>query len=99
MDLELTGKRALVTGATRGIRRAIAGRLAPGGRARAVRARYAEAVATAAEEMRAGGVTVHAQAVDVTDGPALERFVAGAGEALGGLDPLGANAGRSRRRA
>src|ERR1700754_3926555 len=95
MDLELTGRRALVTGATRGIGRAIAERLADEGCALAICARNADAVKTTAEEIGARGVTVHAQAVDVTDGPSLERFVAAAGEALGGLDLLVANAGGS----
>jgi 3-oxoacyl-[acyl-carrier protein] reductase len=93
MDLELTGRRALITGATRGIGRAIAERLAAEGCALAICARDAAELARAADELGAGGVTVHAAAVDVTDGPALERFVAEAGEALGGLDLLVANAG------
>jgi 3-oxoacyl-[acyl-carrier protein] reductase len=95
MDLELTGKRALVTGATRGIGRAIAERLADEGCALAICARDADAVEAAAEQLRARGVTVHADAVDITDTTALERFVADAGVALGGLDLLVANAGGS----
>ena len=38
---------------------------------------------------------MHGDAVDVTDAGALERFVAAAGDALGGLDLLVANAGGS----
>jgi len=95
MDLELTGKRALVTGSTRGIGRAIAERLAEEGCALAICARDAVAVEAAAGELRARGVTVHAGAVDITDATALERFVADAGVALGGLDLLVANAGGS----
>jgi NAD(P)-dependent dehydrogenase (short-subunit alcohol dehydrogenase family) len=93
MDLELTGKRALVTGATRGIGRAIAERLAQEGCALAICARDAEAVERAAAEIGARGTTVHHGAVDVTDTAGLERFVAEAGEALGGLDLVVANAG------
>src|SRR3954451_11557175 len=96
MDLELNGRRALATGATRGIGRAIAERLAAEGCALAICARDGDAVDRAAAELRRdGGVTVHSVAVDVTDAPALERFVAGAGDALGGLDLLVANAGGS----
>jgi 3-oxoacyl-[acyl-carrier protein] reductase len=93
MDLELTGRRALITGATRGIGRAIAERLAAEGCALAICARDEDELARAADELRGRGVTVHTGAVDVTDAPALERFVAEAGEALGGLDLLVANAG------
>lgn len=93
MDLELTGKRALVTGATRGLGRAIAARLAEEGCALAICARDPDEVERAAEELRSRGVAVHAGAVDITDAGALERFVAAAGETLGGLDLLVANAG------
>jgi 3-oxoacyl-[acyl-carrier protein] reductase len=93
MDLELTGKRALVTGATRGIGRAIAGRLAAEGCALAICARDGDEVERAAAELGDGGATVHGAPVDVTDAQALERFVVDAGDALGGLDLLVANAG------
>src|SRR4051794_12930549 len=96
MDLELNGKRALVTGATRGIGRAIAERLAAEGCGLAICARDGDAVDRAAAELRRDrGLTVYGGAVDVTDAGALERFVAGAGDALGGLDLLVANAGGS----
>src|SRR4051812_13349309 len=95
MDLELAGKRALVTGATRGIGRAIAERLAAEGCALAICARNGGEVERAAGELRQNGAAVHGAAVDVTDAPALERFVAQAGDALGGLDLLVANAGGS----
>ncbi len=95
MDLELTGKRALVTGATRGLGRAIAERLADEGCALGICARDEIEVERAAADLRARGVTVHDDALDITDAGALEGFVAGAGEALGGLDLLVANAGGS----
>jgi 3-oxoacyl-[acyl-carrier protein] reductase len=95
MDLELTGKRALVTGATRGIGRAIAERLTSEGCPLAICARGGDEVERAAGELRGRGVAVHAAAVDVTDAPALERFVADAGQARGGLELLVANAGGS----
>jgi 3-oxoacyl-[acyl-carrier protein] reductase len=95
MDLGLNGKRALVTGATRGLGRAIAERLADEGCALAICARDRDELERAAGELRDRGVSVHAAALDVTDAPALERFVAQAGDAPGGLDFLVANAGGS----
>jgi 3-oxoacyl-[acyl-carrier protein] reductase len=95
MDLELSGRRALVTGATRGIGRAIAERLAAEGCALAICARDGAEVERVATGLQAQGVAVHGAAVDVTDAAALERFVAAAGDALGGLDLLVANAGGS----
>jgi NAD(P)-dependent dehydrogenase (short-subunit alcohol dehydrogenase family) len=95
MDLELTGKRALVTGGTRGLGRAIAERLAAEGCALAICARDGDEVEHAAAELRDRGAAVHGAPLDVTDAPALERFVADAGDVLGGLDLLVANAGGS----
>ena len=95
MDLGLNGKRALVTGATRGLGRAIAERLADEGCALAICARDRDEIERAAGELRDRGVSVHAAALDVTDAPALERFVAQAGDAPSGLDFLVANAGGS----
>ncbi len=92
MDLDLRGKRALVTGGTRGIGRAIVERLLEEGCAVALCARTSEVVEQAVAELSSRG-TVHGGAVDVTDDAALEAFVAEAAEALGGLDLLVANAG------
>jgi 3-oxoacyl-[acyl-carrier protein] reductase len=94
MDLELTGRVALVTGASRGLGRAIARRLAAEGCALAVCARGAAALDEVAAELRAAGAPdVFAGPVDVLDEAELERFVADAAAALGGLDAAVANAG------
>jgi hypothetical protein len=70
MDLELTGKRALVTGATRGTRPR--DRRAPGVRGlRAVCARDAGEVERTAAALRDRDVAVHGDAVDVTDAATL----------------------------
>ena len=92
MDLQLKGKAAVVTGATRGIGRAIAELLAEEGVHVAVCARNAEQVAEAVRALEAKGVKAFGQVVDIADGPALKGFVTAAAEALGGLDILVSNA-------
>ncbi len=92
MDLHLKGKRALVTGGTRGIGRAIALGLAAEGCDVAVCARNAEGVKETVAALRAAEVSAYGEALDVSDGTALERFVDRAAALLGGLDILVCNA-------
>lgn len=87
MDLQLRGRRALVTGGTRGIGRGIVERLVEEGCAVALCAR-GDVEAAVAETGAAFGASV-----DVTDDAALGRFVDDAAAALGGLDLVVANAG------
>lgn len=89
MDLGLNGKRALVTGSTKGIGRAIAEALLAEGASVAICARDADGVAAAVSELQAvagEGTTVFGAAVDAKDADSLTAFVADATEALGGLD-------------
>jgi len=83
MDLQLNGRKALVTGASRGIERAIAIELAREGCDLALCARGTEALEALAKEL---GGTVYTQAVDVADEQAVAGFVDTAAEQLSGLD-------------
>jgi NAD(P)-dependent dehydrogenase (short-subunit alcohol dehydrogenase family) len=92
MDLGLSGKKVLVTAATRGIGLAIARAFADEGADVALCARGAGGLESARKELEARGARVFAEAVDVADGAALRAFVAKAGAALGGLDVFVSNA-------
>src|SRR5262249_5612775 len=59
----------------------------------AVCARNADQVAGTVAELKAMGVKATGASVDVTDGAALKSWIAGAAEALGGIDMLFSNAG------
>lgn len=92
MDLQLKGKNAVVTGASRGIGWSIAECLADEGANVAICARNPAQVADAVRQLEAKGVKAFGQAVDIADGPAIKAFVTAAGEALGGIDVLVSNA-------
>jgi 3-oxoacyl-[acyl-carrier protein] reductase len=92
MDLQLKGKTAIVTGATRGIGRAIAEAFADEGANVAICARNADQVAETVKALEAKGVKAFGQTLDIKDGPALKAFVGAAAEALGGVDILVSNA-------
>ena len=91
MDLQLKGQRALVTGGSRGIGRAIAEALADEGCNIAICARGEDGVNSAVESLSAKGVTAIGQAVDVGDGDALKAWVETSTDALGGIDILVSN--------
>ena len=95
MDLELRGKAALVTGASRGIGQAIALALAREGCDVALVARGADALRDAEREVAALGVRATAIVADVTVLADVERMVRDAAETLGRIDILVNNAGGS----
>jgi NAD(P)-dependent dehydrogenase (short-subunit alcohol dehydrogenase family) len=86
VDLGLVGKKALVTGATKGIGRAIVELLLAEGAAVALCARNAEEVDKAVAELSANGGTVFGATADAADSDSLRAFIAAAIEQLGGLD-------------
>ena len=90
MDLELKGKRALVTGGSKGIGKACAQVLAEEGCAVTIVSRDGAALAAAAADIRAKtGVEVQWKAADLSQRGVAEALAAGAGE----LDVLVNNAG------
>lgn len=95
--MKLEGKKALVTGASRGIGRAIALAYATEGADVAVTGRNMATLEPVAAEIRAMGRKAVAMAWDVSEVKGMGDRLAETAERLGGLDILVNNAGALRR--
>jgi 3-oxoacyl-[acyl-carrier protein] reductase len=95
MDFGLRGRKAIVTGGSKGLGRAIADELAREGCDVAICARNAKEVAEAVEAVRSRGTTVFGETCDVTVPDQVVSFVARCADELGAIDILVNNAGRA----
>ena len=102
MDLGLAGRRAIVTGGSKGLGKAIAAELLAEGASVAICSRHADELETTAAELAkvaasgAGSPALVAMPCDVTDPDQVAAFTEAAVTALGGLDILVNNAGGAR---
>jgi len=88
VDLGLAGRRALVTGSSKGIGKAIAAALAAEGARVTICARGADALGEAEAELRRAGADVRAVAADLTTDDGVERVWRAHCDAFGGADVL-----------
>ncbi len=86
MDLGLRGKKAIVTGATKGIGRAIAELFAQEGADVGLCARTGDEVEVAVRALKATGINAVGEAVNVRDGEAYKAWLERTAQALGGCD-------------
>jgi 3-oxoacyl-[acyl-carrier protein] reductase len=99
VDLGLAGRRAIVTGGSKGLGKAIAAELMAEGTSVVICSRHATELEEAAAELTkaaSGSAQVIAMSCDVTSPDQVSTFVAAAVSALGGLDILVNNAGGAR---
>jgi 3-oxoacyl-[acyl-carrier protein] reductase len=91
MDLGLKGLKAIVTGGTKGIGRAISQTLAKEGTHIAFCARNTAEVKQTISDFNHDGVKVDGKVLDVADAPALTAWVAEAASSMNGVDIVVAN--------
>ena len=96
-NFDLTGKRALITGSSRGLGFAMAQALAEAGASIVLNARDAAALGSAAKDLAATGASVQAVAFDVTSRDSINDAVSYIEDELGPIDILVNNAGMQFR--
>jgi 3-oxoacyl-[acyl-carrier protein] reductase len=92
MQLNLRGKRVVVTGGSKGIGRSIALGFAAAGAAVSICARGRAALDSTSAEIAAHGVKAHAAECDLADKQAIALYIGAAADGLGGIDILVNNA-------
>jgi 3-oxoacyl-[acyl-carrier protein] reductase len=91
MDLALKGKRAVITGGSKGIGRAVAMGFAAEGADVSICARHADDVNATVNALKAKGGKAYGRALDVADAAALTAWIKSSGGELGGIDALVCN--------
>lgn len=94
---DLSGRTALLTGASKGIGYALATALGAAGARVVINARNADALATACASLQAQGIQADSAAFDVTDADAVDAGVANIEATIGPIDILVNNAGMQHR--
>lgn len=97
-EVDLAGKRILLTGASSGIGEAAAEKFAARGATVVVAARRRDLLDALVDRIAAAGGTAQARACDLSDLDAVDELVAAVEQDLGGIDILVNNAGKSIRR-
>ncbi len=92
MNIDFTGRKAIVCGGSRGIGRAIALGLAANGADVSICARGAETLEQTRRAIAEHGGRAHAASVDLGDAAAVKTYITGAAAELGGIDVLVNNA-------
>ena len=96
MDLQLSGRVAVVTAASRGLGYAVARRFASEGARLVISSDNQETIEAAAARLRGEGADVTAQRCDLTSAEAIRAFVAGIGDRYGRIDAMFVNSGGPR---